>query len=83
MKKGSIYLRKTLFLIMDGLILRSPADSPVYAFMDKKRTQGKPYLVYMTAGTNKFLRIYYGTVQDYLKQKGLWLAPESDEVNPV
>ena len=82
-KKGSPYLRRTLFLIMDGLIQRSPADSPVYAFMDKKRTQGKPYLVYMTAGANKFLRIYYGTVRDYLKQKGLWPAPESAEVNPV
>ena len=81
-KKGSPYLRKTLFLIMDGLIQRSPADSPVYAFMDKKRAQGKPYLVYMTAGANKFLRIYYGTVRDSLKQKGLWPDPESDEVNP-
>lgn len=82
-KKGSPYLRKTLFLIMDGLIQRSPADSPVYAFMDKKRAQGKPYLVYMTAGANKFLRIYYGTVRDYLKQKRLWPDPESDEVSPV
>ena len=82
-KKGSPYLRRTLFLIMDGLIQRSPADSPVYAFMDKKRTQGKPYLVYMTAGANKFLRIYYGTVRDSLKQKGLWPDPESDVVNPV
>ena len=82
-KKGSPYLRRTLFLIMDGLIQRSPADSPVYAFMDKKRTQGKPYLVYMTAGANKFLRIYYGTVRDYLKQNGLWPNPQLDEVNPV
>ena len=82
-KKGSPYLRKTLFLIMDGLIQRSPGDSPVYAFMDKKRSQGKPYLVYMTAGANKFLRIYYGTVREYLKGKGLWLDPEPDEVNPV
>lgn len=82
-KKGSPYLRKTLFLIMDGLIQRSPADSPVYAFMDKKRTQGKPYLVYMTAGANKFLRIYYGTVRDYLKQNDLWPASESDPVIPV
>ena len=81
-KKGSPYLRRTLFLIMDGLLQRSPADSPVYAFMDKKRSQGKPYLVYMTAGANKFLRIYYGTVRDSLKQKGLWPDSESDDVNP-
>ena len=65
-KKGSPYLRKTLFQIMDSLIKRSPADDPVYAFMDKKRAQGKPYYVYMTAGANKFLRIYYGRVKEYL-----------------
>jgi hypothetical protein len=65
-KKGSPHLRKTLFQIMDGLIQRSPADNPVYAFMDKKRAQGKPYYVYMTAGANKFLRIYYGKVNAYL-----------------
>ncbi len=65
-KKGSPRLRKTLFQIMDGLIKRSPIDDPVYAFMDKKRTQGKPYYVYMTAGANKFLRIYYGRVNEYL-----------------
>ena len=46
----------------------------------------------MTAGANKFLRIYYGTVREYLKGKGLWseeepelkpkLEPKSKEVNP-
>ena len=65
-KKGSPYLRKALFQVMDSLIKRSPADDPVYAFMDKKRAQGKPYYVYMTAGANKFLRIYYGRVKEYL-----------------
>ena len=65
-KKGSPRLRKTLFQIMDGLIKRSPEDDAVYAFMDKKRAQGKPYYVYMTAGANKFLRIYYGRVREYL-----------------
>ena len=65
-KKGSPNLRKTLFQIMDGLIKRSPVNDPVYAFMDKKRGEGKPYYVYMTAGANKFLRIYYGRVNEYL-----------------
>ena len=65
-KKGSPHLRKTLFQIMESLIQRSPEDDPVYAFMDKKRAQGKPYYVYMTAGANKFLRIYYGRVNEYL-----------------
>ncbi len=45
---------------------RSPANDPVYAFMDRKRSEGKPYYVYMTAGANKFLRIYYGRVREYL-----------------
>ena len=64
-KKGSPHLRRTLFQIMDGLIKRSPIDDPVYVFMDKKRAQGKAYYVYMTAGANKFLRIYYGRVREY------------------
>ena len=67
-KKGSPHLRKTLFLIMEGKIQRSPTDDAVYAFMAKKRAEGKPYYVYMTAGANKFLRIYYGRVNEYLAQ---------------
>lgn len=65
-KRGSSTLRRTLFLIMDVLIKTRPQDDPVYQFMDKKRAQGKPYYVYMTAGANKFLRIYYGRVKEYL-----------------
>ena len=65
-KRGSAPLRKTLFQVMDSLIKTMPQDDPVYAFMDKKRSQGKPYYVYMTAGANKFLRIYYGRVKEYL-----------------
>lgn len=65
-KRGSSTLRRTLFLIMDVLIKTRPQDDPVYRFMDKKRAQGKPYYVYMTAGANKFLRIYYGRVKEYL-----------------
>lgn len=64
-KHGSAALRKTLFQIMDVLIKTKP-DDMVYLFMDKKRAQGKPYYVYMTAGANKFLRIYYGRVKEYL-----------------
>ena len=65
-KHGSPALRKTLFQVMDVLIKTKPQDDPVYLFMDKKRAQGKPYYVYMTAGANKFLRIYYGRVKEYL-----------------
>ncbi len=65
-KRGSAPLRKTLFQVMDCLLKTKPQDDPVYAFIDKKRAQGKPYYVYMTAGANKFLRIYYGKVKEYL-----------------
>ena len=65
-KRGSSSLQKTLFQVMDCLIKTKPQDDPVYAFIDKKRAQGKPYYVYMTAGANKFLRIYYGRVKEYL-----------------
>ena len=65
-KAGSPELRKALFLVMDCLLKTKPQDDPVYQFMDKKRSEGKPYLVYMTAGANKFLRIYYGRVKEYL-----------------
>ena len=65
-KRGSADLRKSLFQVMDALIKTMPQDDPVYLFLDKKRAQGKPYYVYMTAGANKFLRIYYGRVNEYL-----------------
>ena len=66
-KHGSPYLRKALFQVMDVLIKTTPSDDAVYAFLDKKRAEGKPYYVYMTAGANKFLRIYYGRVKEYLR----------------
>ena len=71
-KHGSPVLRKTLFQIMNILIKIKPDDA-VYRFMDKKRSEGKPYYVYMTAGANKFLRIYYGRVKEYLSS-----LPESE-----
>lgn len=72
-KKGSPELRRTLFLIMDTLIQLKPQDDPVYQFMAKKKAEGKQYYVYMTAGANKFLRIYYGRVKEYLAS-----LPESE-----
>lgn len=65
-KRGSSTLRKTLFQVMDVLIKTQPQEDAVYQFLDKKRAQGKPYYVYMTAGANKFLRIYYGRVKEHL-----------------
>ena len=65
-KSGPPELRKALFMVMDCLLKTRPEDDPVYRFIDKKRAEGKPYLVYMTAGANKFLRIYHGRVKEYL-----------------
>ena len=65
-KRGSPYLRKALFNVMSIHIQKSPGEEPVYQFLDRKRTEGKPYYVYMTAGANKFLRRYYAKVRDYL-----------------
>lgn len=65
-KRGSPELRKTLFVLMTVLLQNAPPDDPVFQFLDKKRAEGKPYHVYMTAGCNKFLRVYYGKVKEYL-----------------
>ena len=66
-KCGSARLRKTLFQIMSCLLQNMPEDDPVYQFLNKKRSEGKEYYVYMTAGANKFLRIYYGKVKEYMR----------------
>lgn len=65
-KRGSPYLRKTLFNVMVFYLRRAPQDEPVFQFLDRKRADGKPYYVYMTAGTNKSLRRYYAKVRDCL-----------------
>ena len=65
-KRGSPHLRKALFQVMDAYIKRSPIDEPVYQFLNRKRLEGKHYYSYMTAGSAKFLRIYYARVKAYL-----------------
>jgi len=65
-KRGSPFLRKTLFLVMSCLLQTAPTNDPVFQFLDKKRAQGKHYYVYMVAGCNKFLRIYYARVKEFL-----------------
>lgn len=69
-KHGSPELRRTLFLVMEVLLQTAPADDPVFQFLDKKRAEGKPYYVYMTAAANKFLRVYYGRVKEHLADLG-------------
>lgn len=65
-KRGSPYLRKTLYQIISTYVKCSPLDEPIYQFICKKRSEGKPYFVYMTAAANKFLRIYYARVKECL-----------------
>jgi len=67
-KRGSSQLRKTLFQAVSAYLKRSPADEPVYQFLDKKRAEGKKFYVYMTAAANKFLRIYYARVKEHLNE---------------
>lgn len=46
------------------IIQKQPVNEPVYQFLDRKRTEGKPYRVYMIAAAHKFLRIYYARVME-------------------
>lgn len=66
-KRGSPQLRKTLFQIMQVYLKNQPENEPVYQFLDRKRTEGKPYRVYMIAAARKFLRIYYARVIEALR----------------
>ena len=59
-------MRKTLFQVIDVIIKKQPENNAVYQFLDKKRSEGKPYKVYMMAAANKFLRIYYARVNETL-----------------
>lgn len=66
-KRDSPRLRKILYQIISTYVKRAPADEPVYQFICKKRSEGKPYFVYMTAASNNFLRIYYACVKEVLE----------------
>ena len=65
-KNGSSYLRRILTYTMDIYILQKPPDEPVYDFYSKKYAEGKHFFVCRTAAINKFLRIYYARVKEYL-----------------
>lgn len=40
--RGSATLRRSLFLVMSVCLQNAPQDEPVYKFMDKKQSTGKP-----------------------------------------
>ena len=68
LRGGPVYC----FLLKRG----APEGETGYLVFVKKRA-GKPYYVYMTAGANKFLRIYYGKVKGCLRNL------EQAEVTPI
>ena len=70
-KRGYPHLRKTLYQIVCTYLRKAPADESVYRFLNKKRSEGKPYFVDMTAAQNKFLRIYYARVKECLNAADL------------
>lgn len=63
-KQGSPHLRKALFQVMCCVLQLAHEHEPTFQFIDRKRSEGKPYKVYMIAGANKFLRIYYARVNE-------------------
>lgn len=65
-KRGSPHLRKVLFTICSIILQHSNPEDPVFQFMDKKRSEGKHFYVYMVTGGAKFLRIYYARVKEVL-----------------
>ena len=65
-KRGSTDLRRVLFLIVSVIYEKQNSNDPVFQFMYRKRSEGKPYYVYTVAGCNKFLRIYYARVKEHL-----------------
>ena len=69
-KCGPSRLRHTLFQIMSTMLQNGvKEDDAVSSFLFKKKAENKPYLVYMTAGANKFLRVYYGKVKECLRNQ--------------
>ena len=65
-KCGSPHLRAALFRVCSVILQRRDKGNSVYAFMDRKRAEGKHYYVYMVARAAKFLRIYYARVKECL-----------------
>lgn len=63
-RSGDALIRKTAYQVVECHLLNSPTEEPVYQFLDKKRSEGKNYYVYMTAACNKFLRVYYARVKE-------------------
>ena len=69
-KRGAAPLRRTLFLVMGVILQCAPTDEPVYQFMNKKRSVGKPYRVYMMPlSFTHFLRTHPSTLRLYMRRR--------------
>lgn len=64
------FTTNTLFAVRYSILRHKHTDEPVYQFPDKKCTEEKHYYVYMIAGCNKFFRIYFARVSEYLNLLG-------------
>jgi transposase len=80
-KQGSPHLRRALFMVMRSVLQTKNAENPIYRFIDRKRAEGKPYKVYMVAGMNKFLRIYYAKVMAHYEALEVQKATEQTEIS--
>lgn len=63
-KRGSPRIRRAAFLVCSAILRNGNTNDPVFTFMDKKRSEGKHFYVYMVAGAAKLLRIYYARVME-------------------
>ena len=73
-KRGTPRLRKTAFMVCSVILQHSNMNDSIYTFMDKKRSEGKHYYVYMVAGAAKFLRIYYARIKEHLDSLDLTVS---------
>ena len=63
-KRGSKYLRKAGYEVMQSIMRQKPCDDAVYLFIQKKLSENKSGKVAKVAGLNKFLRIYYARANE-------------------
>jgi len=82
-KRGNKYLRKTGYEIMMSLMIHKSVESPVYQYIQKKRAEGKHTYCAYFAGFNKFLRIYYGKVNELYRNISNELVVDSSNLTPV
>lgn len=65
-KRGSAELRKSVFQVVSCRAQVNKETDPVCQYLAKKKAEGKHYYTCMIACCNKFLRIYYAQVKEYL-----------------